>query len=453
MDQNTPIPCGPPGLDQLLARLGSQPQEQDWAELVRCMAKPVHTVAFRICGDASLAEDVSQETFLAVARALPRYRSQGDLQARAWIMRIAANRAISITGRQPRHRRIFTDDLAAAGPDAPSGELLDAVRSEICDLPDRYRLPIVLRFLDGRNYGEIASVLTWTEARARKAVERGLDLLRSRLARRGVPASLALCAAWCSQAGASEPPTPLALTGALARRPEVTAWPLTSSVFGAVIGSAIVAVLATTVAIITTSNPSAAPSSTTVGTPALERFIAAFRADHPATRRRDTLERFEAGTWQMEGPWRTLGDGTAAIDLPASKDWTEARLVLDLPLDLEHGNAQLLAIRCDQAVEDGRFAIGLAGFVANKQVFDYQVGRGDRQAAESFSRVAGKLAMAIRIDRQGARLLVDERSDLPTRSLAELGVSADRIRLGVVVAARGAAVAGHIQVVQILTAP
>lgn len=454
MGQDAPIPVGLTGLDRLLVRLGTQPHEQDWTELVRSMARPVQTVALRICGDAALAEDISQETFLAVAKALPRYHSQGDVQAKAWIMRIAANRAISIAGRQPRHQQLLAEADQAASPEVPpSSELLEAVRTEIRDLPDRYRMAIVLRFLDGRNYGEIASVLAWTEVRARKAVERGLDLLRSRLVRRGVPATMALCAAWCSRVGAAEPATPLALVGALARRPVTTTWPVS----GVVLVSAIVTVLATA-AVATFAgafpvNPGATPNAVATTSSALSRFIGTFLADHPDAGRRQAHERLEARNWQLEGPWNPLSDGVAAFNLPASQDWTEARLVLEVPLDLSQGDAGLLAIRCDRPPQDGRFAIGLAGFSGQQPLVVYQLGRGDGANRQAFDPITNDLVMAIRLDRDGARILVGERGDLPSQTLANLGSNVNRTRLGILVAARGGAVTGQIQVVQVLTTP
>jgi len=68
------------------------------AELVRAETPRLHGIAWRITGDATLAEDVVQETFLRIIKRRPRVRRKGA--AAAWLSRVAAHAAIDLMRRR-----------------------------------------------------------------------------------------------------------------------------------------------------------------------------------------------------------------------------------------------------------------------------------------------------------------------------------------------------------------
>ncbi len=168
--------------------------------LVRCHADRLYAVAFRITGDTSDAEEVSQDTLVRAYRALATY-DRGRIRAlrlRPWLATIAVNLARNrrrrLADRQPATpMSAFTAEGAGNGPlerltASPDGspEARAAATAErdrwatlLADLPDRYRVPLVLRHVDDLTYAEMAEALGKPEGTLKAQVHRGLVLLRA----------------------------------------------------------------------------------------------------------------------------------------------------------------------------------------------------------------------------------------------------------------------------------
>jgi len=125
----------------------------------------VYHFAATMLGEGPAAEDVLQESFLAVARAAREYEPRGRM--RAWLMRIVRNRCLNRI-EQDRRRREVTGQVdaadAVAGDPAPDAglaadEAAAIVRSAIDELPERQREAITLYAFERMTYREIASVL------------------------------------------------------------------------------------------------------------------------------------------------------------------------------------------------------------------------------------------------------------------------------------------------------
>ncbi len=118
-------------------------------------------IAYRVCGDAALAEDVAQDTFVRVWNRLHTFRPEGSM--RGWLCRIATNMTIDALRRQRP-----TVDVEQVALEAPGGrpeaaalrsERAAAVRSAIAKLPVETRATLVLREYEGMSYQEIADSL------------------------------------------------------------------------------------------------------------------------------------------------------------------------------------------------------------------------------------------------------------------------------------------------------
>lgn len=133
-------------------------------ELVDAHGREIYAYALRLSGDRDDADDLFQETFLAAFRAFGRTR---DEHLRAWLYRIATNKAIDVRRRAARTVRL--EDLALATPardGVTTADLAVAIRA----LPAGERAAFVLRRVQDLSYGEVARVLECTEDAARQRV-------------------------------------------------------------------------------------------------------------------------------------------------------------------------------------------------------------------------------------------------------------------------------------------
>lgn len=118
-----------------------------------------------MCGDAGLAEELTQEVFVRAAASLLLFR--GDSAVSTWLFRIARNTYLSWAERQ-RDAAIDTDTFNAL-PDPghagdPEAQLLQAeqratIRRAMGMLPERQRTMLLLRDLQELSYAEIAAIL------------------------------------------------------------------------------------------------------------------------------------------------------------------------------------------------------------------------------------------------------------------------------------------------------
>ena len=161
-------------------------------EIVRRNLSPVEATAFALTGDPDDSEDVAQEVFVAAWQKLRQLQEPGKL--RGWLCAMARNLARTRQRRQgqdPLRRAGTLDDAtdAAASP-APSPSEA-AVTSEqrrmaweaMADIPEDYRLPLVLFYREGQSVREVASALDLGEDTVRQRLSRGRAMLRTGVAR------------------------------------------------------------------------------------------------------------------------------------------------------------------------------------------------------------------------------------------------------------------------------
>ena len=168
-------------LSALLPRAFARTGRVTFAEAVRKHQDELYGVALRILGDPDAAQDATGRALLKAFRSWASYDQIRPV--RHWLLRIAANEAISI-GRErtrDRERRASADD-AIHMPDRtplPDESLVaredrERVRAAVASLPELYRVPIVLRYFSELSIDEIAAVT------GRPATTLGVQLLRAR---------------------------------------------------------------------------------------------------------------------------------------------------------------------------------------------------------------------------------------------------------------------------------
>lgn len=118
-------------------------------------------VAYRICGDAVLAEDIAQETFIRVWTRLATFRPEGYF--RGWLCRIAANLTIDAWRKQKPVVDVDRVVLASTEPEPESAVLSEeqaaVVQAAIMRLPLQSRTVLTLREYQRLSYRQMADIL------------------------------------------------------------------------------------------------------------------------------------------------------------------------------------------------------------------------------------------------------------------------------------------------------
>ena len=176
----------------------SEAGDQDaFAELVGRYRNQITSYIYRMTNDYEGAVDLAQETFIRVYRAASRYQTTHAFST--YIYRIATNLAISEMRRRKRRKLMSLTGLfqgeegdADKEFDLPDDEalpeetLLDKERSgvisrAIASLPEKYRLPLVLREVEEKSYEEVAEILDLSQGTLKSRLSRGRGLLREKL--------------------------------------------------------------------------------------------------------------------------------------------------------------------------------------------------------------------------------------------------------------------------------
>jgi RNA polymerase sigma-70 factor, ECF subfamily len=169
---------------RLIDRSAAGDQEA-FRQLVIRHHRLVMNVAFRALGELSLAEDVAQEVFLKVYKALPGYRHEKPFTH--WLHRVAAN---AVTDALRRRRPIVSLDGMEQPPASPGSDPMDvatrhdlqkAVRQAIASLPSHYRDTIALQAFGELSYEEIAKTLDIPLGTVMSRLNGAKRLLRERL--------------------------------------------------------------------------------------------------------------------------------------------------------------------------------------------------------------------------------------------------------------------------------
>lgn len=145
------------------SRLISRSQGGDreaFGELVRLHRKGTINVVYRMCGNASLAEDAAQTAFIRAWQHIPNYQPRSSF--RSWLYRIAVNAALDML----RHEKpaVNIDELAVVAAEnvedcLEKQEQIQQVQQAVQSLPEASRVVLLLREYEGLSYQEMADAL------------------------------------------------------------------------------------------------------------------------------------------------------------------------------------------------------------------------------------------------------------------------------------------------------
>lgn len=170
--------------------------EDAFAEIVGRYRNQITNFLYRFLNDYDEAVDLAQETFVRVYFAIDRYHTQFAFST--YIYRIATNLAISEIRRRKRRKLLSLTGLFQSDEDAdveyqpadernlPDADLIEDEQSRtiakaIAALPEKYRVPILLRDIEGRSYDEIAAIMDLGLGTTKSRISRARGLLKEKL--------------------------------------------------------------------------------------------------------------------------------------------------------------------------------------------------------------------------------------------------------------------------------
>lgn len=157
--------------------------------LVERYQKQIFALAYRLGGDYDEARDMAQESFIRIYQELSRF----DATRRffPWMYRVAHNTCLNILHKRPRdvtpldHIVELADDRQTeSDPSAAYAQLeqAEAVNAALQALPEQYRVPLVLKYLEGMSYQQIAETLALPVTTIETRLFRGRNMLKKTLA-------------------------------------------------------------------------------------------------------------------------------------------------------------------------------------------------------------------------------------------------------------------------------
>jgi RNA polymerase sigma-70 factor, ECF subfamily len=159
--------------------------QDDFRRLIETHQRMVFSLALRITGDYSTAEEVAQDVFLELHRSGERLASEDHI--RFWLRRVAVHRATDAIRRKAvrpeAQAEEWLEDLHPATLETMSSAALQARLEELLRaLPESMRVAVVLRYQEEMLPDEIARTLGQPVATVKSHLQRGLKLLRRKAA-------------------------------------------------------------------------------------------------------------------------------------------------------------------------------------------------------------------------------------------------------------------------------
>jgi len=175
-----------PGVDPGMIEALRRGEDRAFTAAVDLLLGPVYRFLLRLSGSPGVAEDLAQETFLAVWQSIGTF--EGKSQFKTWVFGIAYHQFLRYRDK-PKVETVQLDEARHEGETVdPEAFLLESdeqqrVRQAIYALPDPYREGFCLVHLEGMNYREAAAILGAPIGTLKSRMNVAFKLLREKLGR------------------------------------------------------------------------------------------------------------------------------------------------------------------------------------------------------------------------------------------------------------------------------
>jgi RNA polymerase sigma-70 factor (ECF subfamily) len=171
--------------DQELIKLVRNGDQAAFETLMSRYKDKIVNYLYQVCGDYQKAMELGQETFIRVYFKADKYQPIAPLSS--WIYAIATNLARSEARRNMRKSAVSLDDIpneylaGTYSEDRADSGLVRNLRQALDELSPRYRVPVVLKDLEGFSQEEIAAMLKKPVGTIKARISRGRMQLRKKL--------------------------------------------------------------------------------------------------------------------------------------------------------------------------------------------------------------------------------------------------------------------------------
>jgi RNA polymerase sigma-70 factor (ECF subfamily) len=171
--------------DDSLIMLFQNGEHEVFRYLVERYQEKVRNIIFSIFNDADVVDDIAQEVFIKVYQALRNFRFESSFYT--WVYRITVNKCRDEL-RKKKVKRFFSfhsfekttnlkiENMATTTFDDEN--LKGVIEESLKKLPEKFRMPIILKDIDGMSYEEIAEVLECEVGTVKSRLSRGRTMLK-----------------------------------------------------------------------------------------------------------------------------------------------------------------------------------------------------------------------------------------------------------------------------------
>ena len=175
--------------DPEVLRRAQRGDERAFAQILRAYETPIFNYVYRIVGDRALAEDLTQEVFVRVYQALPRFSLRCKFTT--WLFQVTKNRVLDeLRARERRpHSVVAIEDaprLEVVDPPVERLETIEALWRAVRELNPDLKMALLLRDVTGLPYNEIADSLEITLATVKWRIFKAREEVQLALAREGM---------------------------------------------------------------------------------------------------------------------------------------------------------------------------------------------------------------------------------------------------------------------------
>lgn len=175
--------------DEQLVVLCLQGKREAFEELVNRYQRQIFSLAFRLTNNYEDAGDLTQEVFLHLFKVLDKF--DGERKFFSWMYRIATNVCYNALKKKPKESYSLDNviDFVSPVPDRNSQpedyfeakEVQEMVHKAIAELPENFRVPMVLRYLQDMSYQQISETMELPVSTIETRLYRGRQMLQKRL--------------------------------------------------------------------------------------------------------------------------------------------------------------------------------------------------------------------------------------------------------------------------------